>query len=101
MAGILSTSVFDRGVLAIAAVFAVAAGSFAAGAGAPDTETKILARQEAVDRPQLWRVDVLDEADATRASVFVCTDEALRQAFRRTRAEVNGAPCRDSTSPTM
>jgi hypothetical protein len=101
MAGILATSLFDRGVLAIAGMFALAAGIFAAGAGVPDTETKILARQQAIDPPQLWRVDALTETGAVRASVFVCADTSLREAFVRNRAEVNGEPCKDTTPPVL
>lgn len=101
MAGFLVTSAFDRGVLGIAAMFALAAGIFAAGAGVPDTETRILARQQAIDPPQLWRVDALSETGAVKASVFVCADTALRETFVRTRAEVNGEPCKDTTEPVM
>jgi hypothetical protein len=101
MARVLATSLFDRGVLAIAGMFALAAGILAAGAGVPDTETKILARQQAIDPPQLWRVDALSADGAVRASVFVCADTSLREAFVRTRAEVNGEICKDTTSPVL
>ena len=101
MAGLLATSVFDRAVLAIAGVFALAAGSFAANFDNPDTETAILARQQAIEPPQLWRVDALTEAGEVRASVFVCADTALRDTFTRARAEVNGEPCRDTTPPVL
>ena len=96
-----ATSVFDRAVLGIAAMFALAAGVFAADAGAPSTETKVLARQQAIDPPQLWQVDALDDEGAIKASVFVCADTNLRDTFVRTRAEVNGQPCRDTTSGFM
>jgi hypothetical protein len=95
------TSVFDRAVLAIAGMFALAAGIFAAGARVPDTETAILARQKAIDPPQLWLVDALGEDGAVKGSVFVCADTAIRETFVRARAEVNGAPCRDTTSPVV
>jgi hypothetical protein len=101
MAGLVVTAVFDRAVLAIAGVFALAAGSFAASFDNPDTETKILARQQAIEPPQLWRVDALTETGEVRASVFVCADTALREAFVRTRAEVNGEICKDTTEPVM
>lgn len=101
MAGFLATSVFDRGVLAIAAMFALAAGIFAAGAGVTDTETQILDRQQAIDPPQLWLVDALTETGAVKASVFVCADTSLRETFVRTRAEVNGEVCKDTTAPVM
>lgn len=101
MAGFLATSVFDRGVLAIAAVFALAAGSFAAGSGAQDTESKVLARQQSIDPLQLWQVDALSETGAVKASVFVCADASLRETFVRARAEVNGEICKDTTTPVM
>ena len=101
MAGILATSLFDRGVLGIAAMFALAAGIFAAGAGTPDTETRILARQEAIDPPQLWRVDALGPTGAVKASVFVCADTSVRETFVRARAEVNGEICKDTTPPVL
>lgn len=101
MARNLATSVFDRGVLAIAAVFALAAASFAADFESQDTETKILARQQATDPPQLWRVDALSETGAIQAAVYVCADSSLREAFSRTRAEVNGEMCEDTTSPMV
>jgi hypothetical protein len=101
MAVLLATSVFDRAVLAIAGVFALAAGSFAASFDNRDTETKILARQQAVEPPQLWRVDALTETGEVKASVFVCADTALRETFVRTRAEVNGEICKDTTEPVM
>jgi hypothetical protein len=101
MAGFLATSLFDRGVLAIAGMFALAAGIYAAGAGVSDTQTQILARQQAIDPPQFWRVDALGADGAVRASVFVCADTSLRETFVRTRAEVNGEPCRDTTPPVL
>jgi hypothetical protein len=101
MARLLATSIFDRAVLAIAGVFALAACSFAASFDNGDTETKILARQQAIEPPQLWRVDALTETGEVRASVFVCADTALRETFVRTRAEVNGEICKDTTMPVM
>jgi len=101
MARVFATSWFDRGVLAIAAMFALAAGIVAAGARVPDTETRILARQQAIDPPQLWLVDALGDDGAVTGSVFVCADTPLRETFLRTRAEVNGTLCRDTTSPVV
>jgi hypothetical protein len=63
------------------------------------TETQIRARQQAIDPPQLWLVQVGGERRAGTASVFVCADSSLREAFVRARAEVNGAPCLDTTPP--
>jgi len=64
------------------------------------TETQIRARQQTIDPPQLWLVQVVGDRGAATASVFVCADSSLREAFVRARAEVNGAPCRDTTPPT-
>ena len=68
---------------------------------ANSTESRILTRQATIDPPQLWRVEVLGDAGAVRAAVYVCADAAVRETFTRTRAEVNGAPCRDATSPKI
>jgi hypothetical protein len=65
---------------------------------APKTETAILARQQTIDPPQLWRVEVIGDAGAVRDAVYVCADTSLREAFVRARAEVNGKPCEDTTS---
>jgi hypothetical protein len=65
------------------------------------TETQIRARQQTIDPPQLWLVQVVGERGAATASVFVCADSSLREAFVRARAEVNGAPCRDTTPPIV
>lgn len=69
--------------------------------GAPKTKTTILARKQAVDLPRLWRVEVLGDTGAVRAAVYVCADTPLREAFVRARAEVNGKPCEDITSPLV
>jgi hypothetical protein len=71
-----------------------------AGRASP-AEAKILARQAAIDPPQLWRVEALGETGAVRDAVYVCADTAVRETFTRTRAEVNGFPCRDTTSPKI
>jgi hypothetical protein len=64
-----------------------------------ETPTQILARQQAVDPPQLWLVQVVGATGAVKGSVFVCADTSLRDSFGRARAEVNGQLCRDTTSP--
>ncbi|WP_372782498.1 hypothetical protein [Phenylobacterium sp.] len=69
--------------------------------GGPATETLIAARQQAIDPPQLWRLEVMGGAGAVRSAVYVCADTPLREAFARTRAEVNGKPCQDTTSPLV
>jgi hypothetical protein len=75
--------------------------SLAACNGSPKTETTIITRQQTVDPPQLWRVEVIGEAGAIRAAVYVCADTPLREAFVRARAEVNGKTCTDTTSPIV
>jgi hypothetical protein len=69
--------------------------------GSPQTEARILARQQLIDPPQLWRVEVLRPSGAIQSAVYVCTDTAVREAFSRTRAEVNGEICKDATSPMV
>lgn len=75
--------------------------SLAACDGGSETETRILARQQAIDPPQFWLVQVIGDAGAATASTFVCADTSLREAFVRTRAEVNGEPCEDTTMPML
>jgi hypothetical protein len=75
--------------------------SLAACDGDPKTETTILARQQTIDPPQLWRVEVIGDAGAVRTAVYVCADTPLREAFVRARAEVNGKACTDTTSPIV
>lgn len=79
--------------LAILALFALAACNIG-----QETQTEILARQQTLDPPQLWLVQVVGDRGAVQGSVFVCADTALRDSFGRARAEVNGRPCRDTTS---
>lgn len=69
--------------------------------GADATTTRILARQQAADPPQLWLVQVLDGRSKPAPAVFVCADTALRDSFVRARAEVNGRPCEDTTRPLL
>lgn len=57
------------------------------------TTARIAARQQAIDPPQLWRVDALDAAGGVRETTWVCADTLLRQTFVRTRPEIDGAPC--------
>lgn len=65
------------------------------------TETQIRVRQQTIDPPQLWLVQVVGDRGGATASVFVCADSSLREAFVRARAEVNGAPCLDTTPPVV
>ena len=65
------------------------------------TQSEILARQQALDPPQLWRVEVIGRDGAVKAATYVCADTNLRETFARARAEVNGQPCKDTTDPYM
>ena len=42
-----------------------------------DTTSQILARQQAIDPPQLWLVQVIGAKPAQAAAVFVCADASL------------------------
>ncbi len=64
-------------------------------------QSEILARQQALDPPQLWRVEVIGRDGAVQSAVYVCADTNLRETFTRTRAEVNGQFCKDTTDPIM
>lgn len=66
-----------------------------------ETQTQILARQQAIDPPQLWRVEAIGRDGAVEAAVYVCADTSLRETFTHTRAEVNGQPCKDTTFPFL
>jgi hypothetical protein len=85
-----------RRALAVLALFSLAACDVGSG-----TETKILVRQQAIDPPQLWRVEVIGDTGAIQAAIYVCADTPLREAFGRARAEVNGKTCEDTTSPLV
>ncbi len=69
--------------------------------GSGDTETQVRARQQAIDPPQLWIVQVIAGNGEATASTFVCADAAIRETFARTRAEVNGKRCEDTTGPVQ
>lgn len=87
-----------RGQGPLAAVLPLLLG-LAACHGSHATETRLLTRPQTSDPPQLWLVQVIDEKEKATASVYVCADAPLREAFVRTRGEVNGEPCRDTTPP--
>jgi len=76
-------------------------GLAACDAGHGAEAARILARSQAADPPQLWLVQSVNPAGAATSATFVCADARLRDAFGRTRAEVDGAPCRDVTPPLM
>lgn len=66
-----------------------------------DAAARITARQQAIDPPQLWLIQVIAVEPARAAAVFVCADTALRESFVRARAEINGQPCQDTTPPLL
>jgi hypothetical protein len=83
------------GLRALAALLLlVGLGACDIGAG---SQAKVLARQQAVDPPQLWLVQVIGAQNLPTAATFVCADTPIRETFTRARAEVNGEPCRDNT----
>jgi hypothetical protein len=86
------------GAAALAAVLLLGLAACDAGA---DTANQFVARRQAIDPPQLWLVQVIGSKGAASASIFVCADTALRGAFVRTRAEVNGELCQDTTMPVL
>ncbi|MBS0363163.1 MAG: hypothetical protein JSR98_17435 [Proteobacteria bacterium] len=68
---------------------------------APSTSDELIARQKALDPPQLWLAQVLGDGGKVKGAVFVCADGAMREGFARARAEINGHPCVDATSPRV
>jgi len=67
----------------------------------PSTADELVARQKTIDPPQLWLAQVIGDAGKVTGQVFVCADGPMREAFARARAEVNGRPCIDATSPRV
>jgi hypothetical protein len=59
----------------------------------PDTQSQLVAKQAAMDPPQLWRVQALAADGAVAKDLLVCTDTATRAGFERANAEVNGQTC--------
>lgn len=74
-----------------AVVVALAAG--AAGCDTSSAEARYVARQAAVDPPQLWLAEALGPQDQAVDAVYVCTDQGLREGLARAAVSVNGAPC--------
>lgn len=66
-----------------------------------DRSAELVARQAALDPPQLWLVQALGKGGAVTRSIYICADSNIRDGFTRARAEVNGKPCRDTTSPRV
>jgi len=67
----------------------------------PDTEARLLARQQAVDPPRLWRMDALAQDGRKGGVRFVCADTPLRQTFTQLAGEVEGVPCRVTAGPVV
>jgi len=62
--------------------------------GSEAAQARITARQQAADPPRLWLAQTLDAAGSPTASLMVCADRSLRDAFRRANAEADdGEPC--------
>lgn len=64
-----------------------------AGCGPPAAESRIAARQAAVDPPGLWRVEALDGDGRPMAALRVCADTTMREGFARATADIAGQPC--------
>jgi len=68
---------------------------------APGTAARLLARQQAIDPPQLWRIEALSAGDKVVGESWVCADTTLRQTFARVHAEVDGTPCLTTSGPVV
>jgi len=64
-----------------------------AACGAPHAQSRMAARQAAVDPPRLWRIEALDAEGRPSAALTVCADRPMRLGFARATAEVAGQPC--------
>lgn len=82
-------------------VFSLAALLLAACDRGPGTSDQLLARQQALDPPRMWRIATLDAAGEVRGVSFVCADTPLSQTFARLQAEVEGTPCRTVSGPVV
>ncbi|HEX3887454.1 MAG TPA: hypothetical protein VHW05_08150 [Phenylobacterium sp.] len=65
----------------------------------PDSGAILAARQRAIDPPTLWLLQDLGPAGQVRAATLVCADTPMHRTFLRTRAEIEGAECRDLAPP--
>lgn len=65
----------------------------------PDAATRLLARQQIVDPPQLWRIQALGGDGKVAGVSFVCADTPLRQTFVRIHPVVEDTPCRTTSRP--
>jgi hypothetical protein len=75
--------------------------ALAACRGGPDTESRLLARQQTLDPPALWLLEDFDAAGRRQSAAFACADGPMRQTFARIHAEVAGTPCRDISLPVV
>ena len=64
-----------------------------AACGAPAAQSRIEAKQLALDPPELWRVESLDAGGRVTGTTLVCTNQPMRDGFGRADAEVWGQPC--------
>jgi hypothetical protein len=63
------------------------------GDGQSRLQTRLEARQAAVDPPELWQVEQLGPGDVASAAVRICVDTRLREGFSRARVEADGEVC--------
>ena len=64
-----------------------------ASCGADERETRIKAQILAVDPPQLWRAEALDDKGAVIQAIQICANRETSDGFSRGNAEVNGQAC--------
>ena len=65
----------------------------------PGAEARMLARQQALDPPRLWRIEALDGAGKVQGVSFVCADPPLSQTFARIHPVVDATPCGTTFGP--
>lgn len=61
--------------------------------GAPAAQSRIEAKQIALDPPELWRVESLGVEGRVTGTTLVCTNQPMRDGFGRADAEIWGRPC--------
>lgn len=60
-----------------------------------------MARQAAVDPPNLWLMEDADAVGAVKGAAFVCADTPMHKTFVKTNAEIEGMPCADTVPPVV